>query len=59
MVATRVTLNVLREQVTRLEAEVVTQVSRLDAEVVVSFEANTSLSNQVAKAFLMLARCKT
>ena len=43
MVAARMTIDVLREQVTRIEAEVGTQVSRLDAELGTAVEANTTL----------------
>ena len=55
MAAARVTINAMREQVARIEAEVGTQVSRLDIEIGIAVEANTTLSTQVAKAFLLLS----
>ena len=54
MVAVRVTIDVLQEQVARIEAEVGTQVSKLDAEIGITAEANTTLSTQLAEAFLLL-----
>ena len=49
-----VTINALREQVARIEAEVGKQVSRLDAEIGTTVDANTTLSAQLAEAFLLL-----
>ena len=54
MAAVRVTIDVLREQVARIEAEVGTQVSRLDAEIGTIVEANTTLLTQLTEAFLLL-----
>ena len=54
MVAARVTIDVLREQVTRIEAEVGTQVSRLNAEFDTTTEANKTLATQLVEAFLLL-----
>ena len=54
MVATRVTIDALREQVARTEVEVGTQVSRLDVEIGTLAEANTTLSTQLDEAFLLL-----
>ena len=54
MVATRVTIDALREQVARIEAEVGMQVSRLDAEMGTTVEANTTLFTQLTEAFLLL-----
>ena len=54
MAAARVTIDVLQEQVARIEAEVGTQMSKLDAEIGTTAEANTTLSTQLAEAFLLL-----
>ena len=54
MVVARVMVDALREQVARIEAEVGTQVSRLDAEIGTTSKANTTLSTQLAEAFLLL-----
>ena len=54
MIAARVMTDALREQVERIEVEVGTQVSRLDAEIGITTEANTTLSTQLAEAFLLL-----
>ena len=54
MVAARVTIDELREQVARIEAEVGTQVSRLDTEIGTAAEANITLSTRLPKAFLLL-----
>ena len=54
MAAARVTIDVLQEQVARIEVEVGTQVSRLDAEIGTTAKANTTLLTQLAKAFLLL-----
>ena len=48
------TLDVLREQVARLETKVGMHGSRLDAELGTTAEANTTLSNKLAEAFLLL-----
>ena len=44
MAVARVTINALREQVARIEAEVGTQVFRLDAKIGTTAEVNTTLS---------------
>ena len=54
MANARMTVDALREQVARIEAEVGTQVSRLDAEIGTATEANTTLSTQIADAVLQL-----
>ena len=54
MAAARVSIDALWEQVARIETEVGTQVSRLDAEIGIAIEANTTLSTQLAEAFLLL-----
>ena len=54
MVAARVTIDALREQVARIEAEIGTHVSRLDAKIGTTAEVNTTLSTQLAEAFLLL-----
>ena len=54
MAAARVTIDALREQITRIEAELGTQVSRLGVEIGTTIEANTTLSTQLAEAFLLL-----
>ena len=54
MVAARVTIDALWDQVARIEAEVGTRVSRLDAKIGTTTEANTTLSTQLAEAFLLL-----
>ena len=54
MAAARVTINALQEQVARIETEVCTQVSRLDVELGTTTEANTNLTTQLAKTFLLL-----
>ena len=54
MVVARVTIDALREQVARIEAEVGTQVSRLDTKLGTAVEANTTLSTQLVEAFLLL-----
>ena len=45
MVALRMTIDVLREQVARIEPEVGKQVSMLNAELGTATEANTTLSS--------------
>ena len=55
MAVARVTIDVLREQVARIEADIGTQVSRLDTEIGTTVKANTTLSTQIAKAFLLLS----
>ena len=52
--AMKVTLDALWEQVARLETELGTYVSRLDVEMGTSAEATTSVSTQLAEAFLLL-----
>ena len=54
MATTRMKIDALWEQIARIEAEVGTQVCRLDAEIGTTAEANTTLSTQLAKAFLLL-----
>ena len=54
MAAARVTIDVLREQVERIEAEVGMQVPRLDTEIGAAAKANTTLSTQLVEAFLLL-----
>ena len=54
MATARVTIDALREQVARIEAKVGTQVSRLDVKLGTTAKANTTLSTQLAKAFLLL-----
>ena len=54
MTATRMTIDVLQEQVARMEAEVGMQVSWLDAELGTAAEANTTLMTQLDETFLML-----
>ena len=54
MANARMTVDVLREQVARIEAEVGTQVSRLNMEIGTATEANSTLSTQVADAVLRL-----
>ena len=54
MAATRMTIDALREQVVRIEAEVRTQVSRFDAKLGTAIKANITLSTQLVKAFLLL-----
>ena len=54
MAATRVTIDALREQVARIEADIGTQVSRLDADIGTTAEANTTLATQLVEAFLLL-----
>ena len=54
MAAVRVTIDALREQGARIEAEVSMQVSKLDAEIGTTIKANTTLSTQLVKAFLLL-----
>ena len=54
MAAVRVTIDALREQVARIEADLGTQVSRLDAEIGTAAEVNTTLSTQLVEAFLLL-----
>ena len=54
MANARMTVEALREQVARIEAEVGTQVSRLDAEIGTTTEANSTLSTQVTDAVLRL-----
>ena len=54
MTNARMTVEALREQVARIEAEVDTQVSRLDAEIGTATEANATLSTQIAGAVLRL-----
>ena len=44
MANARMTVEALREQVARIEAEVGTQVSRLDAEIGTATETNSTLS---------------
>ena len=50
----RMTVDALREQVERIEAEVGTQVSRLDVEIGTATEANSTLSTQIADTVLRL-----
>ena len=54
MAAASVMIDALREQVARIEAEVGTQVSRLDVEIGTTAKVNTTLSTQLAEAFLLL-----
>ena len=54
MVATRVTIDALCEQVVRIEANIGTQVSRLEVEIGMATEVNTTLSTQLSEAFLLL-----
>ena len=54
MANARMTVEALRDQVARIEAEVGTQVSRLDAEIGTATEANSTLSTQIADAVLRL-----
>ena len=54
MANARMTVDALREQVARIEAEVGTQVSRLDAKIGTATEANSPLSTQIADAILLL-----
>ena len=54
MATARMTVDALREQVARIEAEISTQVSRLDAEIGTTTEANTTLSIQIADVVLLL-----
>ena len=54
MAIARVTIDVLREHMARIEAEVGTRVSRLDAELSTVAKANTTLSTHLAEAFLLL-----
>ena len=54
MANARMTVDVLCEQVSRIEAEVGTQVSRLDAEIGTATEANTTLSTQITDVVLLL-----
>ena len=54
MATTRVMIDVLREHVARIKVEVGTLVSRLDMEIGTTTEANTTLSTQLTKAFLLL-----
>ena len=54
MAATRMTINALREQVARIEAQVGTQVSRFDEELGTATEANTTLLTQLVEAFMLL-----
>ena len=53
-ITTRVTIDALREQVSRVENEFGMQVSQLDAELGTITDANTNLLTQLAKAFLLL-----
>ena len=50
----RMTVDVLREQIASIEAEIGTQVSRLDAEIGTATEANTTLSTKVVDVVLLL-----
>ena len=54
MANARMTVDALREQVAKIEAEVGTQVSRLDAEIGTATEANATLSTQIADVVLLL-----
>ena len=54
MANARMTVDALREQVARIEAEVGTQVSKLDAEIGTSTEVNSTLSTQIVDAVLRL-----
>ena len=54
MATPRVMIDAPREQVARIEAEIDTLVSRLDMEIGTAAEANTTLSTQLAEAFLLL-----
>ena len=54
MANARMTVDALREQVARIEAEVGTQVSRLDAEIDTTTEVNTTLSTQIVDVVLLL-----
>ena len=54
MANARMTVEALREQVPRIEAEEGTQVSRLDAEIGTATETNSILSTQIADAVLRL-----
>ena len=54
MAAARVTINVLQEQVARIEAEVDMQVPKLDAKIGATTKANTTLLTQLVEAFLLL-----
>ena len=54
MAAARMTIDALREQVARIEAELGTQMSRPNVELGKTTEANTTLSTQLAEAFLLL-----
>ena len=54
MANARMTVDVLCEQVARIEAEIGTQVSRLDAEIGTATVVNTTLSTQIADVVLLL-----
>ena len=54
MANARMTVDALREQVARIEAEVGTQVSRLDVEIGTATEANSTLSTQIVDVVLLL-----
>ena len=50
----RMTVDVLCEQISSIEAEIGTQVSRLDAEIGTSTEGNATLQTKVADVALLL-----
>ena len=50
----RMMIDALQEQVVRIKAELGKKVSRLDAKLGTAVEANTTLSTQLAEAFLLL-----
>ena len=54
MAAVRVMIDALREKVARIEVDIGTQVTRIDVEIGTATEANTTLSTQLAEAFLLL-----
>ena len=54
MANARMTVDALREQEARIEAEVGTQVSKLDAEIGTATEVNSTLSTQIVDAVLRL-----
>ena len=60
MANARMTVDVLREQVARIEAKVGTQVSKLDAEIGTTTKANTTLSTQISDVVLLLdSQCES
>ena len=53
MATARMTIDTLREQVERMEAEVGMEVLRLEADLGTTVEANTTLSTRLAEASLL------